>query len=297
MMQKSQQLGSALLYVILILAVLMVISFGISTVSLREVKTTSYTAPSMHAYYAAESEVERGLFKVFVQHDATGAAKNHANCFGDLSSSEPLGELDCKTVVTAASPSPDSSVPYDLKELEYASLFFFDPANLTVTTNTPPSGSQLTITSESSTASAEVATIYFNPADLGRFDFTNLTSEDSFGTASGISIDRQVCTNNQLHGGDGGCTVSLADTTNLRYLIQARPIHAPATLVFTTELGVPIAPAQQTIQAFATDRDKQIRRAVSATFDASKRPLHLFDFVLFSDAPIEKNAVVSGQQQ
>jgi Tfp pilus assembly protein PilX len=62
--KKNNQKGIAVLLVIMILGVMMIISLAISDLVMNQLRLSVYSAESIYAYYAAESGLEDGLYKL-----------------------------------------------------------------------------------------------------------------------------------------------------------------------------------------------------------------------------------------
>jgi len=61
-MKKNNQKGSSLLITLLVMAALLSIAFGLSTLGLGEIKLSQDTSTSLISYYAAEAGVECQMF-------------------------------------------------------------------------------------------------------------------------------------------------------------------------------------------------------------------------------------------
>lgn len=292
MMQRNTQQGSALLYVILIIGFVFVISFGLSTISLREIKTVSVTGSSEAAYYSAESEIERALYATF-RGDPT-AVERQGDCFASSPQGQNFSRLQC---VTTQQDEQGSGTELDvqLRQLEYQTVTLFDVSDLSTTPITP--GTKLTITQTVGTSWAEVIVMHFNPNDLGTFDLGSLLNETNFQGASSIPGTRFLCQPQALEPATATCEVDFAAIGNIntdRFLVQVRPVHGPASEVvnwhLSTNTNVSLPQGQLTIRAFGTDEQLGIRRAIAVVLDTAQRPIQLFDYALFSDEPIEKDA-------
>ncbi|MBD3282226.1 MAG: hypothetical protein GF387_01295 [Candidatus Portnoybacteria bacterium] len=78
-MKKEKQKGVSLLLTLLIMAALLAVAFGLSRLSLGEIKLARDIPKSLVAFYAADSGIERAIY----QDRVLGSISNFNDCVDD----------------------------------------------------------------------------------------------------------------------------------------------------------------------------------------------------------------------
>jgi len=86
-MKKNKQKGASLLLTLLVMAVLLSISFGVSRLALGEIKLIRDIPKALIAYYAAEAGMEWALYQYY----QTGSISDVVDCSVNLDNGSSYG--------------------------------------------------------------------------------------------------------------------------------------------------------------------------------------------------------------
>ena len=304
-MRPSKQNGSSLLYVILFLGFMFVIAFSLSALSVQELQTTAVNQASQQAFYAAEAGIERGIFEVVSDPAITSGEFEDDNLYGETVSEEGYQAFVGGSVAAA---STQDNLEFTLQgNLDLHEISLFDPENLGL--NVFGSATSVGVTVEciddcgasfgGVAPGLEATVISFDPATVGGFDVTALLDDDAAPdartTPDTLSLDESdigfqkvfIDPLPTIGSIDVGPMNTLNNLDDIRYLLQFKALRAGATyrVSFNQDFSVP---GSLVVQSFGTVSGN--RRALQVTLDQNTRLKNIFDFVLFEETGIQKEA-------
>lgn len=301
--KTSQQNGSSLLYVILMLGIMLVIAFSMAVLSVSSFQTTSVNQRSQKAFYLAESGVERALYELKDPNTTTqtmtnpitvGTDGSYRYCFAQCGS-QPVPPLD--------------HVSLPLNANESKKEYYFDPTNLSGGSYTQGLGPvSLTITcpqcapsnDPNNPAPALEVTVYsFRPSLVSSFDLNklqdpNLNSAKIKEDESGITIDSTYY-NDMSQYTVSGIHLDITDiaSPDKLFMVQLHALQKGAT--YELQYSSPLPQTNNpTIVAIGEVKNPgfggNARRAIELTYSKTESSLDAFTYTLLENTAIEKFA-------
>lgn len=294
--------GNAVLISLIIMASALAISLGMASIVAGEIRNTGLIAPSERAYYKAESFIEQALLQKKQDQNY-----NVAN-LPALKQSAPTGYVCATEPATPCFSTTPNQLSGTLLSLFLAST---SPTGGTLSLRPQDKSFQLDVVSPAGQRSATVGVTLGtidNPTNFRGVEVSIIASPKS-GTpvnqypttgppTTPVFVDKKILTNSQslTIGQDALLPITgepYPSLTNSFYRLRLKSLGSGATVTVTPPSGLDLRSTDFTVQAVAEDGNA--RRGVQVLAPAATQIAGVFDYVLFTDLNLEKEAKVPAE--